>query len=98
MTPIEQRFTKEKTVSVWSDWSSSGIWDAHGVCVPVDWLPVSWYAKGLINAMQTLYDYQVIDWDGEVVPYSDEHCAELEVLRTKARDQVKLELQDWDVR
>lgn len=99
MTTIEERFHKEKTVSVWSDWCSSGIWDGHGVCVPVEWLPVSWYAKALIHAMQTIYDGQVIDWEGDVPePYADSHAKAYEDMREKARDQVRLELADWSVR
>lgn len=96
--PIEIRFLREKIVSIGSDYCSSGIWDGHQVNVPVSWLPVSWYAKGLINAMQVLYDCQEIPWEGEPIPYDNEHFQAYENMQERARDQVRLELSDWEVR
>lgn len=95
----EQRFKREKTARIWSDWHSTGVWDGLGVCVPEDWLPVSNYAKALIGAMQLLYDTQSIQWEDEQPePYSEDHHNAYMDMRSKAYDQVKLELPDWDIR
>lgn len=96
-SPIEQRFVTDKSARIHSDYCSSGVWDKHGVNVPTYWLPVSWYAKGLIQAMQAIYDSQEIAWEGEEIPYSTEHYETYEVLRSMAHAQVKLELADWEV-
>lgn len=94
MTPHEKRFKEEKIVSIWSDWCSTGIWTANGVCVPVEWLPISGYAMSLLHAMQVIYDWQN---SNDVVDYFEKHSEAYEEMQVKAYDQVNLELPDWTV-
>lgn len=95
MLNIYERFLTEKTASIWSDWCSSGVWDAHGVNITTDWLPVSRYALALINAMQTVYDWRC-SMDGQ--EFDAEHFAAYETLQAGAVKQVRLELTDWVIK